>query len=295
MNHRTETEGTLVPLRYLRLVGITLLPENHHDDNGCAGHQQDADDTECHSAGIAGLRQIKTAGIDDFQRNDGICTAVIVQHVDILAVDSGGCGQQVVLQMGLRHILEVAGVFDNGCIPGIVLNQPQQVGGVDVTQFRGFDLRNDDFDVVLEQRIAIIGSDFSYSISIVLQSLDNDQPLTVSVLDGNEVRSVFLVGYMADHIVDTLVFVQLRLDIVLIGIILHDEFNVGIVALGVGEELYQLYGIGENVRIVNQRVVVILGGTLPKHDDLVGITGIAVNNGIIRVHGSLVSDTVQSE
>ena len=74
MNHRTETEGTLVPLRYLRLVGITLLPENHHDDNGCAGHQQDADDTECHSAGIAGLRQIKTAGIDDFQRNDGICT-----------------------------------------------------------------------------------------------------------------------------------------------------------------------------------------------------------------------------
>ena len=72
MNHRTETEGTLVPLRYLRLVGITLLPENHHDDNGCAGHQQDADDTECHSAGIAGLLQIKTAGIDDFQRNDGI-------------------------------------------------------------------------------------------------------------------------------------------------------------------------------------------------------------------------------
>ena len=168
MNHRTETEGTLVPLRYLRLVGITLLPENHHDDNGCAGHQQDADDTECHSAGIAGLRQIKTAGIDDLQGNNGVCAAVIVQHVDILAVDGGGCGQQVVLQMGLRHILEVASAFDNGCIPGIVLNQPQQVGGVDVTQFRGFDLRNDDFDVVLEQRVAIIGSDFSYSISIVL-------------------------------------------------------------------------------------------------------------------------------
>ena len=63
---------------------------------------------------------------------------------------------------------------------------------------------------------------------------------------------------MSDHIVDALVFVQFRFDVVLIGIILHDEFNVGIVALGVGEELYQLYGVSENVRVVNQRVVVIL-------------------------------------
>ena len=118
MNHRTKTEGTLVPLRYLCLVGITLLSENHHDDNGCAGHQQDADDTERHSAGVTGLRQIKTAGIDDFQGNDGVCAAVIVQHVDILAVDGGGCSQQVVLQVRLRHILEVTGVIDNGWIPG---------------------------------------------------------------------------------------------------------------------------------------------------------------------------------
>ena len=104
-------------------------------------------------------------------------------------------------------------------------------------------------------------------------------------------RSVVLVGYMSDHIVDALVFVQFRFDVVLIGIILHDEFNVGIVALGVGEELYQLYGVSENVRVVNQRVVVILRRTLPKHDNFIGITGIAVNNGIIRVHGGLVSDT----
>ena len=45
------------------------------------------------------------------------------------------------------------------------------------------------------------------------------------------------------------------------------------------------------MRVVNQRVVVILRRTLPKHDNFIGITGIAVNNGIIRVHGGLVSDT----
>lgn len=160
--------------------------------------------------------------------------------------------------MGLRHILEVAGIFDNGCIPGIVLNQPQQVGGVDVTQFRGFDLRNDDLDVILKQVVAIIGSDFGYSISIVLQTFDDHQTFSVSVLDGDEVRSIFLIGHMTDHIVDALVFVQLRFDVILIGIILHDEFDIGIVAFGIGEELYQFYGVGEDVRVVNQRVIVVL-------------------------------------
>ena len=70
--------------------------------------------------------------------------------------------------MGLRHILEITGVVDDGRVPGIVLNQTQQIGGVNITQLRGFSLRDDDLDVVLEQRVTAVGSDFGYSVGIVL-------------------------------------------------------------------------------------------------------------------------------
>ena len=84
---------------------------------------------------VTGLRQVKTAGVDDLQGNNGVDAAVVFQHVDVIAVDGCGSGQQVVLQVLLRHVLQITGVVDDGCIARIVLDQAQDIGCVDVVQY----------------------------------------------------------------------------------------------------------------------------------------------------------------
>ena len=90
---------------------------------------------------------------------------------------------------------------------------------------------------------------------------------------------------MVNHVVDALFGIQFSLDIVAVVGILHDELNILELALAVGEQLGQLNSVGKDMCVVDQGVVVCIGGTLPGQNHLVGVAGIAVNNGIIGVHG----------
>ena len=101
---------------------------------------------------------------------------------------------------------------------------------------------------------------------------------------------ISLVGHVVDHIVDALFLVQLSLDKVAVGIVLHDELDLGVVAVAVGEQLGQLHGVGEDMGIIDQGIEVLLGGTLPDQDDLIGVAGVAVDHGVVGVHGGLVGD-----
>ena len=89
---------------------------------------------------IAGLGQIKTAGVHNTQRSDGIDGTIVFQHIDIICIDSSGCGQQLVLQMSLGHILEITDVVNDLGITGIVLDQAQQIGDINVAQLSGLSL-----------------------------------------------------------------------------------------------------------------------------------------------------------
>ena len=245
---------------------------------------------------ITGLRQIETTGVNDLQGYGSVDAAVVLQHIDLVAVNGCGSGQQVVLQVLLGHVLQIAGVVDDGCVTGIVLDQAQDIGSVDVAQLLSLSLGDDDLDVVLQQGVAIVGTDFGDGVGVILQTLDDDLVLRLACLGcglrdhGNEVGCVLLIGNMVDDIVDALFLVQFCLDEVAVGVILHDELNILEVAIAIGEQLGQLHCVGEHVSVIYQGVVVVLRGTLPQQDDFVGVAGVTVNNGLIGVHGSLIGD-----
>ena len=90
---------------------------------------------------------------------------------------------------------------------------------------------------------------------------------------------------MVDHIVDALFLIQLGLDKVAVGCVLHDELDIFEVALTVREQLGQLQTVNVQVSIVDQGVVVVLRGTLPQQNNFIGVAVITVDNGGIGVHG----------
>lgn len=74
---------------------------------------------------------------------------------------------------------------------------------------------------------------------------------------------------MSGHIVNALVLIQLRLDIVVVGLVLYQKFNLGEIPLAVGEQLGKIDTVGVNVGIVYQGIIESLAGALPGQDNLV--------------------------
>ena len=158
---------------YQRLNSI-LLSGDQQDQSTGSCHHADADDAEHPGAGITGLGQIVATGVDNGQRRMGIDRAVVLQHVDSVAVHGGRGGQQVVGKLLLGHIVEnVSKVaiglhvalrlgLGNDALSkaGIVLNQACNVGQIDITKLSGLLLGDDDLNILLQQRIAIVSPDF---------------------------------------------------------------------------------------------------------------------------------------
>ena len=223
--------------------------------------------------------------------------AAVAQHIDLVAVNSCGSGQQVMLQVLLRHIFQIAGVVDDGGIPGIVLDQAQDIGGVDVADVDGLDLGDDNLDVVLQQGVAGIGADFGDGVGVILQALDDDLVLAFIGVNGHcqgknrdKVGGIGLVLNMVGHIVDALVCIQLSLDEVVVGVIMYDELDVLEVTLAVREQLGQLNAVGVYVGIVYQGVIVAGVGTLPGQNDLVEVANVTTDQSVVGIHGSLIGN-----
>ena len=163
---------------------------------------------------VTGFGQIKAAGVHNGQKSFGVLAAVVLQHIDSIAVNGCGSGQQMVLQMNLGHILQIAGIIDDGGIPGVILDQAQHIGFIDVTQFSGFLLGNDDFNIVLQQSVAIVGADLGDGVGVILQTLNDDLAGVAIGFHGNEVGSFFGIVGVIYHVINALGFVQFCLDVV---------------------------------------------------------------------------------
>ena len=57
---------------------------------------------------------------------------------------------------------------------GVVLDQAQHIGGVNVANFSGFRLGNHHLNVILQQRVAIVRAHFGNGVGIVLQTFHDD-------------------------------------------------------------------------------------------------------------------------
>ena len=71
----------------------------------------------------------------------------------------------------LGHVLQIARIFDDCGVPGIVLDQAQYIRGVNVAVFCGLRLGNYHFNVILQEGVAVVGTDFGNGVGIVLQTL----------------------------------------------------------------------------------------------------------------------------
>ena len=154
-------------------------PFPFRDDQECnttsgAEDQERARNGEHFCAVVAGVGQFKATGVDHAQRRFGVGGAVVREHGHGVAVHCGAGGQQMVFQVLLGHILQVSRVVDDRGVPGVVLDQAQHIGGVNVANFCGFRLGNHHFNVILQQRVAIVRADFGNGVGIVLQTLDHD-------------------------------------------------------------------------------------------------------------------------
>ena len=133
--------------------------------------------------------------------------------------------------MLLGHIVEVAGVIDNGGIPGIVLDQSKNIICIDIAQFGGFPLGNHHRNGVLQERVAVRSLGFLNDIFIVLQTLDDNLTLGIRSFHRNKAGSLRFLIHMIRHIVNSGGFIQHGLYIIAVGLIPQKELHLGEVAL----------------------------------------------------------------
>ena len=120
-----------------------LLTGHRVQHNRRTDHEQNTHDGKHHSTVVAGRGQVKAARIDHGQRSLGIGAAVVLGHVHIFAADGSGGGQQFVLQMLLRDVLQIRVTLNDFGIAGVILDQAQSVGGIDGAAFGAFFLGDD--------------------------------------------------------------------------------------------------------------------------------------------------------
>ncbi len=80
------------------------------------------------------------------------------------------------------------------------------------------------------------------------------------------------------RIIDPLVLIQLRLDKIVVSVIVENKFHLGEVSLAVPEQLGQVNAVGEDVRVIYERIVVVLGTALPGQHHIIGVARVAVRN-----------------
>ena len=188
----------------------------------------------------------------------GILGTAIIQHIDSVTVNSCGSSQQIMSELLLGHIVQYISQTAIGLDVAlgnslrddflsearIVLNQTNNIRLVDIAQNSGFNLRNDNLNVLLQQGVAVIGTNFGDGVGVIFQALDDHLAGVAVGFHGDEVGGIGLGFHMIGHIVDTLCLVQLGLDEVVVGIIVDDELNIGEVALAVAEQLGQIDAVG---------------------------------------------------
>ena len=99
--------------------------------------------------------------------------------------------------MLLRHVL-IKPFRDVG-IPGIVLQNAQRIGAVDIAERIALCRLDHDLDIVAEQRVAVGRLNLGGDVCVILQPFHEDGAVCRRSESGGIVSS----GYVTGHIVDT--------------------------------------------------------------------------------------------
>lgn len=203
------------------------------DHDKCRRAQQrHAADGEHPRAVAACLGQVEAGVIDHGQRHNSVALA----HGDILAVDGGGDGQQF----------------------GTALLALATLSGLD-----------NDLDRVLQQHIALVGSNFGQAVSIVLQPFDHD----VAAAVGDKGRGIRLFAGDTLGVVDAIL--QVCDDIAVVCIVMQPELHVPQVAAVVRKPLENVDTVGIHVAAILEGIKVGVVRSAPRQHDLIGVVGIS--------------------
>ena len=85
-------------------------------------------------------------------------------------------------------------------------------------------------------------------------------------------------------------FIRSGIHIIAVCLILHDELYLGEIPFAVGEQLRQFQTIGEDLGLILQGIIGILGGAFPGQHHLVGVAVVAVDHIGAAVHGRGIGD-----
>ena len=255
------------------LVDLLLGTDHEEDDGGGAHHDEDADDGIHPIASGTGARQIEATGVDHFERGKSIEGFTVLVHVHVVAVHGRGGGQQTMLQM----LLDVG-------VAIVVLDNTQHIVVIPVTEV-ALGGGDNHLDIVLQQGIAVVGLGLGDGIGIILQTTDED----LTGVGGNEVRGVRLGLDVIGHIVETVV-AEDCLNVVVVLIVVHQELDMGEIAVAVRELLGQINTEAEQMAVIVKLVGIGLIAAAPDELDAVGVAIVAVYHGGIRVERGIVGD-----
>lgn len=135
----------------LTCIFLTLGINQKPDAATGAENQEGSCNGEPAGAVVAGSGQVKAGGVDHLQGRFCVGRAVVCEHGHGIAVHRGGGGKQMMLQVLLGNIVQIPGVMDDRSIPGVVLDQAQNVGGINVAERGGFLLGNDNRNVLFSK------------------------------------------------------------------------------------------------------------------------------------------------
>lgn len=287
---------------YFGRSGVLVLSladkeQENKQAQSCAAYQGAANDGHPLGTGLTGLGQVKAVGVHDGQGAQGVGGAgvlVVVKHVDLVAVNGGGSGQQNGMLCCLGNVGQTQIQAAVKAVAGIVLDNAQDIVAVNgAGTVSVFLCGNDNSDIVLEQSVAVSGLQLGDDVGVRLQALDNQMALLIVPGHGVHGGGGGFLGGVAGDVPNTFGLIQLCCDVILVGFVVDFEQNVieqFLIILAVGEGLDQVDAVGVNVSVVNQGIVELGGSTAPGQDDFVGVAFVTEHNRFVAVHDGCVSN-----
>ena len=179
--------------------------------------------------------------------------------------------------MLLRHIVEQP--LFNVRVTGIVLDKPEDIRAINITDCAALADAYYKADAVLEKSICPVCLELGYGICIILNTVDEHTPIGAR----SEVRGFCLIISAACHIVCFRSLVILGDYIVIVCIVLEAELDLAEISFAIRELLREVKSEHIDVTVIDERVVIAAVRALPREDDVVGVALIAVVCGLIQL------------
>lgn len=239
-----------LPIRLFGYLIVFLLAELV-DHKGRSAHGQNAAYRKHPSAVRAGLGQLKALGVHHGKGHHRMDRAVICLHLNSLAVDGGGSGEQ-------GPVTDRAGFA---------------LGGGD-----------DQFDIALEQVVILVRGDLSDCVLVVLKALDDDPAFK----GGYKLGRLFFPGNMLRHIVNAVYLFGFY--IVTVRVVVEDELDIPKVPRSIGKLLRHVDAIAVNMGVILESVGILGVSAAPCECDGVGVAAVAADQPCVNVQGTGIGD-----